>query len=384
MAYYLSPIFNTLQALTNEGLIAPGSLLRTYLAGTTTEQFVYSSSTGTQRSNPVVADAYGRFGPIWISGGLSMKFVLQTPAGVDVPNGTFDNVTGVNDVSGSSSSSGAQWVATGLTPSYVSSSQFSVTGNQTTIFPIATRVKYVCSAGTLYGTVSAVTFSSSTTVTIVPDGSGLDAGLTSVQVGLITAINRSVDAGAVTYKSSVSYSSPTVGSQLQSNATAIAALQAATFNQPPPVGTIVMWPVTAIPNGWLELNGGTFSSSTYPALYTLLGSTTLPDMRGMFPRGWDHGRGTDTGRTLLSQQAQQVLNHKHVGAWGEAGAGPFGNSTTSNHTGSNATDSDNTWWWTNDGGNNDGSPNATGVMGAENRPVNFSLIFMIKAKEVTS
>ena len=57
-----------------------------------------------------------------------------------------------------------------------------------------------------------------------------------------------------------------------------------------PVGTIGLWPVSsAVPDGWLECNGNTFSSTAYPDLAAVLGSTygtpvgssyVLPDFRG--------------------------------------------------------------------------------------------------------
>jgi phage-related tail fiber protein len=44
------------------------------------------------------------------------------------------------------------------------------------------------------------------------------------------------------------------------------------------------------------------------------GATTfrLPDWRGEFLRGWDHGRGVDAGRTLGSQQAHDFEAHAHL------------------------------------------------------------------------
>jgi len=43
------------------------------------------------------------------------------------------------------------------------------------------------------------------------------------------------------------------------------------------------------------------------------GSTTfnLPDLRGEFVRGFDDGRGVDTGRTMGSTQAQSYQSHNH-------------------------------------------------------------------------
>ncbi|HBA6339819.1 TPA: phage tail protein, partial [Escherichia coli] len=37
----------------------------------------------------------------------------------------------------------------------------------------------------------------------------------------------------------------------------------------------------------------------------------LPDLRGEFIRGWDDGRGIDTGRALLNWQPHTILDHAH-------------------------------------------------------------------------
>ncbi len=54
-----------------------------------------------------------------------------------------------------------------------------------------------------------------------------------------------------------------------------------------PVGTIIMYHSTVSPDGYLSCDGGSFSATTYPKLYALLGKATTPDMRGMFVRGYD-------------------------------------------------------------------------------------------------
>lgn len=66
-----------------------------------------------------------------------------------------------------------------------------------------------------------------------------------------------------------------------------------------PVGSIQMWGTPTPPDGWLELNGQ--STSGYPDLAKLYGAT-VPDMRGSFARGWDNGKGYDSGRSLRSFQ----------------------------------------------------------------------------------
>ena len=39
----------------------------------------------------------------------------------------------------------------------------------------------------------------------------------------------------------------------------------------------------------------------------------LPDYRGEFLRGWDHGRGKDSGRDLYSAQTHALNSHNHTG-----------------------------------------------------------------------
>lgn len=53
-----------------------------------------------------------------------------------------------------------------------------------------------------------------------------------------------------------------------------------------PIGMAHPSPYAISDPAWLLLNGGTFSSTTYPALYVINGSsTTLPDWRGVAPMG---------------------------------------------------------------------------------------------------
>lgn len=73
-------------------------------------------------------------------------------------------------------------------------------------------------------------------------------------------------------------------------------------------GSIVMWGTSTVPSGWLECNGQ--STAGYPNLIALFG-TNLPDLRGEFIRGYDNGRDVDSGRVLLSAQAQAIQPHTH-------------------------------------------------------------------------
>ncbi|EEZ2071227.1 phage tail protein [Escherichia coli] len=73
-----------------------------------------------------------------------------------------------------------------------------------------------------------------------------------------------------------------------------------------PVGVPVPWPSATPPTGWLKCNGAAFDKVKHPRLATAYPSGKLPDLRGEFIRGWDDGRGIDTGRALLSIQSDEV------------------------------------------------------------------------------
>jgi len=61
-----------------------------------------------------------------------------------------------------------------------------------------------------------------------------------------------------------------------------------------PVGTIAMWGLATLPNGWLECNGQQFDPLNYPELFDLLGSRYVPDLSNQFVRG----KGDKTGGLL--------------------------------------------------------------------------------------
>ncbi|EMO4271858.1 hypothetical protein NUKP32_07510 [Klebsiella variicola] len=69
-----------------------------------------------------------------------------------------------------------------------------------------------------------------------------------------------------------------------------------------PVGVPVPWPLAAAPAGWLKCNGAAFTAAQYPKLAQAYPGLKVPDLRGEFIRGWDDGRGVDSGRALLEWQ----------------------------------------------------------------------------------
>lgn len=74
-----------------------------------------------------------------------------------------------------------------------------------------------------------------------------------------------------------------------------------------PVGVPIPWPSATPPTGWLKCNGAAFTASQYPRLALAYPALKLPDLRGEFIRGWDDGRGVDTGRSIMSQQQGSLM-----------------------------------------------------------------------------
>lgn len=95
-------------------------------------------------------------------------------------------------------------------------------------------------------------------------------------------------------------------------------------------GMTMMWPTSTVPVGYLECAGQAVSRTTYAALFAVIGTSfgsgdgsntfNIPDMRGEFARGWDHGRGIDTGRAVGSWQDEAFKSHGHTASTGSAGA----------------------------------------------------------------
>lgn len=88
-----------------------------------------------------------------------------------------------------------------------------------------------------------------------------------------------------------------------------------------PVGVPVPWPLAAAPAGWLKCNGAAFTAAQYPKLAQAYPGLKLPDLRGEFIRGWDDGRGVDSGRNLVTAQGDAIRNIS-----GQIFAGTSGNS----------------------------------------------------------
>ena len=86
-------------------------------------------------------------------------------------------------------------------------------------------------------------------------------------------------------------------------------------------GSIIYVARNTAPTGYLKANGALVSRSTYAQLFAAIGTTfgagdgsttfAVPDLRGEFVRGWDDGRGIDSGRVFGSVQGGTVESHSH-------------------------------------------------------------------------
>nr|WP_242688852.1 phage tail protein [Photorhabdus tasmaniensis] len=79
-----------------------------------------------------------------------------------------------------------------------------------------------------------------------------------------------------------------------------------------PVGVPMPYPNRYTPVGYLTCNGQAFNKSQYPQLAIAYPSGVLPDLRGEFIRGWDDGRGVDSGRVCGTWQAGANESHSHT------------------------------------------------------------------------
>ena len=194
MAVNLSPIGNDAPFVDANGDPLSGGLLYTYTAGSSAAETTYTTSVGNvQNANPIElnSNGYPAVGAsvvsIWLTAGVSYKFVLKTSGGTTV--WTRDNIDGINDTAVTAD----QWVS-GPAPTYVSATSFTLVGDQTSTFTVGRRVKTTNSGGTVYSRISASAYGALTTITVVNDSGTLDAGLSAVSYGLITPDNTSAPA----------------------------------------------------------------------------------------------------------------------------------------------------------------------------------------------
>ena len=190
-----------------------------------------------------------------------------------------------------------------------------------------------------------------------------------------------------------------VDTNLAPAAVGLAALKQEIIDQLVPPGTVVAWagPAGNVPRGWLICDGGTYFRGTYPRLVDAIGTTwgagglngdtfQVPDMRGEFLRGASQGTGRDpdagsrvnayiggnTGDQVGSYQYDQLRSHAHPVTINNGNGGLLA---------VNVIGGPGPGW--NDEGQ-DYSPTGYGSVtvqpagGAETRPINVSVYYIIK------
>lgn len=187
----LAPIFNDAQFI--NAIPANGAKLFTYAAGSSTKLATYTDEDGlVPQANPIILNSRGEPAqPIWLLEGVKYKFVFAPSTDTDPPVSpirTVDDISGINDTSITID----QWVDSGISPTYISATSFTVAGDQTSLFTNKRRLKSFVTAGIAYSTVLSATFTSLTTVVVINDSLPLDTGLSNIQVGLLTPNNPSI------------------------------------------------------------------------------------------------------------------------------------------------------------------------------------------------
>ncbi|WP_387491748.1 tail fiber protein [Photorhabdus sp. RM96S] len=145
-----------------------------------------------------------------------------------------------------------------------------------------------------------------------------------------------------------------------------------------PVGAPIPWPLAHPPIGYFACNGSAFNKLQYPKLAEAYPDGRLPDLRGEFIRGWDDGRGVDSGRIILTSQNDAIRNITgiidsiaHGGSRYSSASGAFvrengndiGNAKGGGHTGKFTLDASRV------------VPTAN-----ENRPRNIAFNYIVKAE----
>ena len=88
-----------------------------------------------------------------------------------------------------------------------------------------------------------------------------------------------------------------------------------------PAGTVMLWPSSTIPKGWLLCDGSGYATATYPALYVVIGTNygssggfQVPDMRTRIPYA-SGSIGTTGGVSTVTLSAAESAMKLHYHAY---------------------------------------------------------------------
>ena len=182
-----------MQLCDNNGDTLNGGHVYVYQAGTTSNDSSYPTQAdaldgSNTNANPVVLDANGR-AQIWLQSERSYKIVVKDSTDAT----TYQTVDNYSPGQGNPGSFLSEWVRfQSATPTYVSGTQFTLSGDYSSTFHASRRFKASVTAGTVYGTVYSVSYSlGTTTINVVCDSGSLDSGLSAVWYGLLSGPSSS-------------------------------------------------------------------------------------------------------------------------------------------------------------------------------------------------
>lgn len=232
-----------------------------------------------------------------------------------------------------------------------------------------------------YGSVRVLKYNETTGDVIIPDNVNYIAADTALSAALTTYI----DAADATLSAAITALDDSLGTaalldvgtgpnnivQLSADEKlpAVDGSQLTNLPDTMPVGAIILSAHNVADTNFSECDGAAISRTTYATLYAKIGTTfgagdgsttfNKPDLRGEFVRGWDHGRGIDSGRAYATSQADAFKAHQHVNT--------FGSTSASGSSGGTVAKSGSQYLNT-----------SSSVGSSETRPRNIALMYQIK------
>jgi microcystin-dependent protein len=213
-------------------------------------------------------------------GGFAINIKGSTGSSVSIPNGTTASVycDGTNFYSSN----------TGTTGNYTVNGNETVTGNSSVTGDTTASGDFFANALSSYKTATYTGDISGTTLTVsavtagrifvgqIISGSGITAGTRITALGTGTggtgtytvSVSQTASSTTITGAAAATSSTPPVGDNTTKIATTAFVKENAVLS-----GSLLMWPTTSAPSGYLLCNGAAVSRTTYSDLFNVIGTT---------------------------------------------------------------------------------------------------------------